>query len=82
MKINPKTSQPLSDDTGKIMWEGYCIDFASKLAEILDFDYELIPTSKGTFGDRIPHMNNTWDGLVGDLMVGVCEKSLICYNYV
>lgn len=71
IKINEKTGEPMLDDMGNVIWEGYCIDFAAKLAEVLDFDYELVPTKNGLFGDRVPNMNNTWDGLVGDLMVGV-----------
>lgn len=71
IKYNEKTGEPMRDGDGNEMWEGYCIDFAAKLAEVLDFDYELVPTRNGQFGDRVPHMNNTWDGLVGDLMVGV-----------
>lgn len=71
IKINEKTGEPIRDDDGNVVWEGYCIDFAAKLGEVLDFDYELVPTKNGLFGDRVPNMNNTWDGLVGDLMVGV-----------
>lgn len=71
IKYDEKTGQPLRDGDGNVMWEGYCIDFAAKLAEVLDFDYELVPTKNGLFGDRVPYLNNTWDGLVGDLMIGV-----------
>lgn len=35
----------------------------------MNFDYELVMPRKGTFGKRIGP--NEWDGLVGDLMVGV-----------
>lgn len=51
------------------MWEGYCIDFADKLAQKLDFDYVLVPPTTGSFGERITNIK--WDGLVGDLMTGV-----------
>lgn len=71
VKKDPRTKKPILDNNGNPIYEGYCIDFARKLAEKLDFDYELILTKTGSFGDRIPHLNNTWDGLVGDLMVGV-----------
>lgn len=52
------------------MWEGYCIDFAEKLSQKLDFDYVLVPPKSGSFGERITNIR--WDGLVGDLMSGVC----------
>lgn len=71
MKYDKKTGEPLIDDNGNAIWEGYCIDFAAKLSEVMHFDYELVPTKNGLFGDRVLHMNNTWNGLVGDLMVGV-----------
>lgn len=71
------------DEDGNIMWEGYCIDFAKQLAEKLDFDFVLVPPSNGSFGDRVPGLNHTWAGLVGDLIIGVCEIhaefSISCY---
>lgn len=69
--MNKKTSAPLRYDDGNLIWEGYCIDFAQRLSEKMDFDYVLVPPKRGSFGDRIPSVNNTWDGLVGDLMTGV-----------
>lgn len=69
--MNPKSSTPLLDEQGNIQWEGYCIDFAKRLSEKLDFDYVLVPPTRGSFGDRVPGLNNTWDGLVGDLVTGV-----------
>lgn len=74
IKYDKNSGEPMRDDDGNVVWEGYCIDFAAKLAEVLDFDYDLVPTKNGLFGDRMQHMNNTWDGLVGDLMVGVSVK--------
>lgn len=35
----------------------------------MNFDYELVMPREGTFGKRTGP--NKWDGLVGDLMVGV-----------
>lgn len=71
VKINPKTSSPILDEEGNIQWDGYCIDFVKRLSEKLDFDYVLVPPTRGLLGDRVPGMNNTWDGLVGDLVTGV-----------
>lgn len=42
----------------------------------MDFDYELVTPRHGTFGDK--QADNTWDGLVGDLMVGVSDFR-ICF---
>ncbi|KAJ6638711.1 Glutamate receptor 2, partial [Pseudolycoriella hygida] len=68
MKTDPKTGETMIDENGNPIWEGYCIDLIARLAEDLDFDYELVVPKKGTFGKRIAF--NKWDGLVGDLMTG------------
>lgn len=82
VKIDPKTSMPLRDEEGNYQWEGYCIDFAKRLSEKLDFDYVLVPPRAGLFGDRVPGLssnNNSgeWDGLVGDLITGVNKFLLL-----
>lgn len=69
MKTDPHTGETMIDENGNPIWEGYCIDMIQRLAEDLDFDYELVVPKKGTFGKRIAY--NKWDGLVGDLMTGV-----------
>lgn len=69
--MDPKLPIPLLDEKGNIIWEGYCIDFAQRLAEKMDFDYVLVPPTNGLYGERVPGLNNTWDGLVGDLVTGV-----------
>lgn len=69
MKTDPDTGETMIDENGNPIWEGYCIDMIQRLAEDLDFDYELVVPKKGTFGKRIAF--NKWDGLVGDLMTGV-----------
>lgn len=70
-KIDSKTNRQMVDEKGKPLWEGYCIDFAAKLAEVMNFDYELVMPTVGTIGDRVPGKNHTWDGLVGELIIGV-----------
>lgn len=69
LKRDAKTKKPLTDANGNLIWEGYCIDFAHKLSQKLDFDYVLVPPKSGSFGERITNIR--WDGLVGDLMTGV-----------
>lgn len=56
--------------------------FAQRLSKKLDFDYVLVPPTRGSFGDRVPGLNNTWDGLVGDLVTGVKALNYFCvFNY-
>lgn len=69
--MDPKTSAPMTDEKENALWEGYCIDFAKRLSQKMDFDYVLVPPTSGSFGDRVPGLNHTWDGLVGDLITGV-----------
>lgn len=80
MKTDPLTGETMIDENGNPIWEGYCIDMIQRLAEDLDFDYELVVPKKGTFGKRIAF--NKWDGLVGDLMTGVSSISSIFFNYM
>jgi ionotropic glutamate receptor len=69
MKRNPSTKEIMVDSEGKALWEGYCIDLLQKLSELMGFDYEIVPPANGEFGKRYP--NGTWDGMVGDLAMGV-----------
>nr|APZ81411.1 ionotropic receptor 8a [Adelphocoris lineolatus] len=64
--IDPSTGAPKLDDKGNEVWEGYCIDLINRLAEDMDFDYEL--TTSYNFGRKLP--NGSWDGLIGDLASG------------
>lgn len=66
---DPRTGEKLLDPhTGQPLWAGYCIDMIARIADILDFDYELVPARRGSFGER--RADGTWDGLVGDLITG------------
>ncbi|KAI8426778.1 hypothetical protein MSG28_014464 [Choristoneura fumiferana] len=65
-KLDPATGEPMFNEDGQPVYEGYCIDLIQKLSESMDFDYEIVTPKVGTFGRRLP--NGTWDGVVGDLM--------------
>lgn len=64
-KVDPATDLVMRDENGKEILEGYCIDFIKKLAEEMQFDYEI----DRQFGKKLP--NGQWDGLIGDLAKGV-----------
>ncbi|CAG9835987.1 unnamed protein product [Diabrotica balteata] len=52
------------DETAPKQFNGYCIDLINKIAEILNFDYELIAVDKfGTMDE-----NGKWDGMVKELI--------------
>ncbi|XP_057657197.1 uncharacterized protein LOC130894392 isoform X2 [Diorhabda carinulata] len=69
----PWSYKELDPVTGKWIWTGYCIDFARKLAEILNFDYQLVEPKEGTFGKKI---NGVWNGVVGDLVSGRTDLAI------
>lgn len=58
--------------TKQTVWVGYCIDFAFRLSKKLNFDFEIVAPKKGTFGDK--DQDGNWDGVIGDLIRGVCYK--------
>ncbi|XP_072943228.1 uncharacterized protein Ir8a [Epargyreus clarus] len=73
-KMDPVTGEPMVDEHGNPVYEGYCIDLAAKLAEVMNFDYEIITPKSGTFGKRLP--NGSWDGIINDLMRGEVDISI------
>lgn len=63
--------------TGEFFWTGYCADFAQKISEVMNFDYVFVEPATGTFGEKV---NGTWDGIVGDLAVGVGPLLIYVYS--
>ena len=58
-------------------YEGYCVDLAKKIAEIVKFKYVLKIVEDGKYGARSE--NGTWNGMVGELTAGV--SCSVRYNY-
>nr|AMM70666.1 ionotropic receptor 8a [Heliconius melpomene rosina] len=73
-KYDPETGQPMFTEDGHPIYEGYCIDLIDKIAEAMDFDYEIVTPKTGTFGRRLP--NGSWDGIIGDLMTGETDIAI------
>lgn len=48
---------------------GYCVDFARRLSEVMNFDYELVIPKSESFGKRSG--DGKWNGAIGDLVRGV-----------
>ena len=53
---------------GNDQYEGYCVDLARKLAEIIKFKYIIQPVKDGKYGSN---ENGQWNGMVGELLTGV-----------
>lgn len=67
MKRNVSESgEPL---TGNNMYDGYCAELAKKVAEIVGFQYEIVPVPDGKYGSR--NEDGTWNGMVGELVRNV-----------
>jgi glutamate receptor, ionotropic, invertebrate len=62
------TKRVILDENNMPIWEGYCIDFIKALATKMNFSYELVLPTSGTFGKKIS--DSTFDGAVGDLIKG------------
>ncbi|XP_053623165.1 ionotropic receptor 25a [Plodia interpunctella] len=67
-KLDPVTGEQMEDEDGRPLYEGYCVDLIAKLAETMNFDYQIVTPKTGGFGKKLP--NGSWDGVVGDLMRG------------
>uniref|UniRef100_A0A182IMX8 Uncharacterized protein n=1 Tax=Anopheles atroparvus TaxID=41427 RepID=A0A182IMX8_ANOAO len=67
---HPTSGEILRDPvTDEPTWKGYCIDFLHQLSVVMNFDYDIVTPSNGTFGLR-DATSGRWDGLVGELVVG------------
>ncbi|KAL3274820.1 hypothetical protein HHI36_019603 [Cryptolaemus montrouzieri] len=62
-----------TDEDGNTYWTGYCADFARELAIFLDFDFEFVEPTEGTFGKKV---NGRWNGVVGDLQTGETDLAI------
>ena len=54
---------------GNVRFEGYCVDLAKKVAEIIGIDYLIRPAKDGRYGAK--NKNGTWDGMIGELVRNV-----------
>lgn len=69
VRRDSKTNEIQHDEFGSRLFDGYCIDFIVELSRRMNFTYELVEPSTGTFGERIDN-NGNFDGLVGALARG------------
>lgn len=61
-----RPNEPDKVYTGNDRYIGYCVDLTKKIAEIVNFTYELRLVKDGRFGGR--DANGNWDGIVGELI--------------
>ncbi|XP_026327866.1 uncharacterized protein LOC113236096, partial [Hyposmocoma kahamanoa] len=73
-RLDPETGEPQYNKDGQPIYDGYCIELIGKLAETMEFDYEIVTPKSGSFGRRLT--NGSWDGVVGDLMRGETDLAV------
>ncbi|KAI1729782.1 ligated ion channel l-glutamate- and glycine-binding site domain-containing protein [Ditylenchus destructor] len=62
-----------SDPTGKVVYEGFCIDLLNRLSYDLNFEYQLSIVADGKYGDELRE-NSTgegtgrWNGMIGEIL--------------
>ncbi|XP_061488858.1 glutamate receptor ionotropic, NMDA 3A [Rhineura floridana] len=56
---------------------GYCIDLLEKLAEDMNFDFDLYIVGDGKYGAL---KNSRWTGLVGDLLAGTAHMAVTSFS--
>ncbi|KAH8272725.1 hypothetical protein KR026_006521, partial [Drosophila bipectinata] len=74
LKRNERTGELVRDRNGVPVWEGYCIDFIIRLAQKLNFEYEIVAPQTGHMGEVDDH--GEWDGVVGDLVRGETDFAI------
>lgn len=52
------------------IFKGFCADLIKLVAAKCGFDYTIVPNKKSVYGTKIS--NNTWNGMIGELLEGVC----------
>lgn len=60
--------------TSEEQYEGFCIDLAKELAQIVGFNYRFQLVFDGNYGSR--NAQGEWDGMVKELIDGVGRSCL------
>ena len=61
-------------DSGKVQYEGYCVDLAESICKRLGIECALRLVEDGVYGEKTE--NGTWNGMVGELT----RKVRLCYH--
>ena len=54
---------------GNDRFEGYCVDLAEKISQLIKVDYKIVLVKDGRYGAR--NENGSWDGMMGELVRNV-----------
>ena len=53
--------------TGNDRFEGFCVSLLDEIADMLGFNYTLIPIVNNTYGSKNP-VTNEWNGMIRELI--------------
>ena len=65
-------------DSPNDKYTGYCAEMAAQLARELNINFEIRPVKDGKYGSK--DENDTWNGMVGELVRNVRISLLFCCN--
>ncbi|XP_037085885.1 LOW QUALITY PROTEIN: ionotropic receptor 25a-like [Pollicipes pollicipes] len=65
--VRNSRGDPVRDPSGRPVYGGYCIELLDKLADKMEFNYDLVFPADGAFGAKNVQTSK-WSGLVGDLV--------------
>lgn len=65
---------------GNEHFKGYCVDLAEKVAQIVNFTYEICLVKDKMYGEKL--VNETWNGMIGELTREVSLSMLSKINHI
>jgi len=63
---DPESPDPESPAAVNRQYEGYCADLAKQIADVVGFQYKIVPVRDDKYG--AVDENGTWNGMVGELI--------------
>ncbi|ETN70433.1 hypothetical protein NECAME_14774, partial [Necator americanus] len=57
--------------SGKVTYEGFCVDLLDRLASSLHISYEISIVKDGKYGEPTSSNGSEWDGMIGEILRGV-----------
>ncbi|TMS36134.1 hypothetical protein L596_003380 [Steinernema carpocapsae] len=61
--------------SGKVVYEGFCVDLLDKLSEYLHFEYKLTVVPDGKYGEPV-NGTKEWDGMIGQILKGEADLAV------
>ncbi|KAK6730394.1 hypothetical protein RB195_007079 [Necator americanus] len=56
--------------SGKVTYEGFCVDLLDRLASSLHISYEISIVKDGKYGEPTSSNGSEWDGMIGEILRG------------